>query len=197
MVPARIRGPASVGGSLGDASIRLGQLRRRRLAQRNVDRLPRGRRNTVRDPGRRVARSCRARGTSSPCGSTPFRAGRATTSCHGAPPTGGTMAAQGSVWLEAAPAIHIARADVVPHLDAVEVEVLISQAAELGGLAPPESERLPASPRACPPCCGRRSTPPASIRTTCSIQILAGSSPTWPTRCSSSRRRSPSPAPAW
>ena len=46
----------------------------------------------------------------------------------------------GSVWLEAAPAIHIARADVVPHLDAVEVEVLISQAAELGGLAPPESD---------------------------------------------------------
>ena len=46
----------------------------------------------------------------------------------------------GSVWLEAAPAIHVARADVVPHLDAVEVEVLISQAAELGGLAPPEAD---------------------------------------------------------
>src|SRR5688500_8842802 len=46
----------------------------------------------------------------------------------------------GSVWLEAAPAIHVARADVVPHLGAVEVEVLISQAAELGGLAPPDTD---------------------------------------------------------
>lgn len=46
----------------------------------------------------------------------------------------------GSVWLEAAPAIQVARADVVPHLDAVEVEVLISQAAELGGMARPDTD---------------------------------------------------------
>lgn len=39
----------------------------------------------------------------------------------------------GSVWLEAAPAVHLARADVVPHLDAVELEVLISHAARLAG----------------------------------------------------------------
>ena len=103
----------------------------------------------------------------------------------------------GSVWLEAAPAIHVARADVVPHLDAVEVEVLISQAAELGGLAPPDADAPAGIPAGSPPCCGRRSTPPASIRTTCSIPILVGSSPTSPTRCSSSRRRSRSRAPAW
>ena len=42
----------------------------------------------------------------------------------------------GSVWLEAAPAIHVVRADVVPHLDAVEVEVLLGHAADLGGLGP-------------------------------------------------------------
>ena len=39
----------------------------------------------------------------------------------------------GSVWLEAAPAVHIARADVVPHLDAVEIEVLASHAGRLAG----------------------------------------------------------------
>jgi beta-galactosidase len=48
----------------------------------------------------------------------------------------------GSVWLEAAPAIHVARADVVPHLDAVEVEVLISHAAALGG-RPPQDPGAP------------------------------------------------------
>jgi beta-glucuronidase len=40
----------------------------------------------------------------------------------------------GPVWLEAAPQVHVARADVVPHLDAVDVEVLLSHAAQLGGL---------------------------------------------------------------
>ena len=39
----------------------------------------------------------------------------------------------GSVWLEAAPAVHLARADVVPHLDAIEIEVLTSQAERLAG----------------------------------------------------------------
>ncbi len=37
----------------------------------------------------------------------------------------------GSVWLEAAPAVHLARVDVVPHLDAVELEVLTSHAVRL------------------------------------------------------------------
>lgn len=39
----------------------------------------------------------------------------------------------GPVWLEAAPAVHLARADVVPHLDAVEIEVLTRHAARLAG----------------------------------------------------------------
>jgi beta-glucuronidase len=39
----------------------------------------------------------------------------------------------GSVWLEAAPAVHLARVDVVPHLDAVELEVLTSHASRLAG----------------------------------------------------------------
>ena len=39
----------------------------------------------------------------------------------------------GSVWLEAAPAVHVTRADVVPHLDAVELEILTSQARRLAG----------------------------------------------------------------
>jgi beta-glucuronidase len=43
----------------------------------------------------------------------------------------------GSVWLEAAPPVHLARADVVPHLDAVEIEVLTSQAAQLAGTRAP------------------------------------------------------------
>jgi beta-glucuronidase len=37
----------------------------------------------------------------------------------------------GSVWLEAAPAVHLARVDVIPHLDAVELEVLTSHASRL------------------------------------------------------------------
>ena len=39
----------------------------------------------------------------------------------------------GSVWLEAAPAVHLARADVVPHLDAIEIEVLTTHAERLAG----------------------------------------------------------------
>jgi len=39
----------------------------------------------------------------------------------------------GPVWLEAAPAVHLARADVVPHLDAFEIEVLTSHAQRLAG----------------------------------------------------------------
>ena len=38
------------------------------------------------------SRSCRVRRTCSPFGYTRFRAGRATTSCRGGRPTGGTMA---------------------------------------------------------------------------------------------------------
>jgi beta-glucuronidase len=43
----------------------------------------------------------------------------------------------GSVWLEAAPAVHVARADVIPHLDAVEVDVLVAGAAQLAGARAP------------------------------------------------------------
>lgn len=39
----------------------------------------------------------------------------------------------GPVWLEASAPSHVARADVVPHLDAVEVEVLLSHAGRLAG----------------------------------------------------------------
>jgi beta-glucuronidase len=39
----------------------------------------------------------------------------------------------GSVWMEAPPATHIARADVVPHLDAVDVDITLWHSARLGG----------------------------------------------------------------
>lgn len=44
----------------------------------------------------------------------------------------------GPVWLEAAPPLHVARADVVPHLDALEVSVLLTRAATLVGGEEPE-----------------------------------------------------------
>ena len=39
----------------------------------------------------------------------------------------------GSVWMEAPAATHVARADVVPHLDAVDVDVTLWHSARLGG----------------------------------------------------------------
>ncbi len=39
----------------------------------------------------------------------------------------------GSVWLEAAPAVHVVRADVVPHLDAVDVGLTLYHAPALAG----------------------------------------------------------------
>jgi beta-galactosidase len=39
----------------------------------------------------------------------------------------------GSVWLESAPTINVVRADVVPHLDALDVSVLVRHADVLGG----------------------------------------------------------------
>jgi len=39
----------------------------------------------------------------------------------------------GSVWLEAAPAVHVVRADVIPHLDAVDVDILVHQPPVLAG----------------------------------------------------------------
>lgn len=39
----------------------------------------------------------------------------------------------GSVWMEAPPATHIARADVIPHLDAVDVDITLWHSARLGG----------------------------------------------------------------
>jgi beta-glucuronidase len=46
----------------------------------------------------------------------------------------------GPVWLEAAPVVHVARADVVPHLDAVDLNVLLSQAATPVGGTEDEAE---------------------------------------------------------
>jgi beta-galactosidase len=39
----------------------------------------------------------------------------------------------GSVWLEAAPAVHVVRADVVPHLDAVDIDILLDHTERLAG----------------------------------------------------------------
>lgn len=46
----------------------------------------------------------------------------------------------GPVWLEASAPSHVVRADVVPHLDAVEVEVLLGNAARLAGMRNPPAE---------------------------------------------------------
>jgi beta-glucuronidase len=43
----------------------------------------------------------------------------------------------GSVWMEAAPPVHVARADVRPHLDAVEIDVVLWQAGQLAGRRSP------------------------------------------------------------
>jgi beta-galactosidase len=43
----------------------------------------------------------------------------------------------GSVWLEAASPIHVVRADVRPHLDAIDVRVLVSRPETLAGAAEP------------------------------------------------------------
>jgi beta-glucuronidase len=42
----------------------------------------------------------------------------------------------GSVWLEASPPVHVVRADVIPHLDAVDVNVLLAHATRLVGADP-------------------------------------------------------------
>jgi beta-galactosidase len=48
----------------------------------------------------------------------------------------------GPVWLEAAPATHVVRADVIPHLDAIDVRVLLAQPERLAGIpAGPAGER--------------------------------------------------------
>lgn len=49
----------------------------------------------------------------------------------------------GSVWLEAAPAVQVVRADVVPHLDAVDVDLTLHHAAALAGArgSPTTAER--------------------------------------------------------
>jgi beta-glucuronidase len=51
----------------------------------------------------------------------------------------------GSVWLEATPGSHVVRADVVTHLDAVDVEVLLANAARLAGIRgrPPDPDAPP------------------------------------------------------
>jgi beta-glucuronidase len=49
----------------------------------------------------------------------------------------------GPVWLEAASPLHVPRADVVPHLDAVEVEVLVRHASVLAGAGDSEAARIP------------------------------------------------------
>ncbi len=52
----------------------------------------------------------------------------------------------GPVWMEAAPAVHVARTDIVPHLDAVEIEVLVAHSRQLAGTrgtTTSEQERSP------------------------------------------------------
>ena len=48
----------------------------------------------------------------------------------------------GPVWLEAAPPIHVARADVVPHLDALDVNVLVHHALDPAADEEPGAERI-------------------------------------------------------
>ncbi len=48
----------------------------------------------------------------------------------------------GPVWLEAAPVAHVARADVVPHLDALDVNVLVHHAADIAADEEPDTERI-------------------------------------------------------
>jgi beta-galactosidase len=48
----------------------------------------------------------------------------------------------GPVWLEAAPTVHIVRADVVPHLDALDLNVLVHQADVPGAEEDPDAERM-------------------------------------------------------
>jgi beta-galactosidase len=48
----------------------------------------------------------------------------------------------GAVWLEAAPPANIARADVVPHLDALDVDVVVHHAAVPQLEAEPDAERI-------------------------------------------------------
>ena len=52
----------------------------------------------------------------------------------------------GPVWLEAAPAVHVVRADVVPHLDAVDVGVLVRHAERRIGEGEDEEDGAPAAP---------------------------------------------------
>jgi glycosyl hydrolase family 2 len=49
----------------------------------------------------------------------------------------------GPVWLEAAPAVHLARADVVPYLDAIDFQVLLHASSRLAGAAPASAEDAP------------------------------------------------------
>ena len=52
----------------------------------------------------------------------------------------------GPVWLESAPPLNLARADVIPHLDAIDVNVLVHHADRLGGgvelETDPDAERI-------------------------------------------------------
>jgi beta-galactosidase len=53
----------------------------------------------------------------------------------------------GPVWLEAAPPVHVARADVVPHLDAVDFQVLLHASSRLAGEEPTTGDGLSDSGR--------------------------------------------------
>lgn len=52
----------------------------------------------------------------------------------------------GPVWLESAPGVHVVRADVVPHLDAVDINVLVSHAVSLVGRSGEEVDKAPSGP---------------------------------------------------
>jgi beta-glucuronidase len=65
----------------------------------------------------------------------------------------------GPVWLEAAPAVHVVRADIVPHLDAVDLGLLIHHAPRLAGTRGPAT----ADEREGPPITVTASILPASL----------------------------------
>lgn len=65
----------------------------------------------------------------------------------------------GPVWLEAAPPVHVARADVVPHLDAFDLELLVTQPARLAGTQNPS----PAVPGDAPELTAIATVYPASV----------------------------------
>lgn len=57
----------------------------------------------------------------------------------------------GRVWIEATPATHLVRADVVPHLDGIDVSTVVHRTAAAGAVAPSPAAATAASPQPTPP----------------------------------------------